>query len=359
MQRLDMNGKPYRGFGQPRKSEAILASSIAPEPYRWLWKHNLARKKIEMIAGAPGTGKTTISLSFSAIISQGGKWPDGTISPIGSVLIWSWEDDINDTLLPRLIACGADTSRVRFLKGSWDFAKLQSEAKLMVPDLAIIVLDPIVITVAGDSHKNAEVRKGLGPLQELAEETDSLILGITHFTKGTSGRDPVDRVTGSLAYGAASRLVMATAKDAENPDIRFFTRAKINIGPEGGGWQYELVQKSLRPKFEIDEAQFIKWGDAINGSAKEILDKAEGVETNSRRKDEKREDAKDWLRTKLKDGPVAHNAIMLDLDDAKISKRTLTRAKEELEIESHQQSGCWWWCLPGTWKAELELDIGE
>ena len=34
---------------------------------------------------------------------------------MGSVLIWSGEDDPRDTLVPRLIACGADLSRIHFV----------------------------------------------------------------------------------------------------------------------------------------------------------------------------------------------------------------------------------------------------
>ena len=36
----------------------------------------------------------------------------------GHVLIWSGEDDPADTLLPRLIAAGADKSRVHFVSGT-------------------------------------------------------------------------------------------------------------------------------------------------------------------------------------------------------------------------------------------------
>ena len=38
------------------------------------------------------------------------------------------------------------------------------------------------------------------------------LLGITHFSKGTSGRDPTERITGSLAFGAlASGFMLACA----------------------------------------------------------------------------------------------------------------------------------------------------
>jgi hypothetical protein len=77
-----------------------LASEIRPEPISWLWKYWLARGKFHILAGVPETGKTTIALSYAAIVSSGGEWPDGTRAPVGSVLIWTAEDDADDWLSP-------------------------------------------------------------------------------------------------------------------------------------------------------------------------------------------------------------------------------------------------------------------
>jgi hypothetical protein len=81
--------------------DLVSAASLTPRAIAWLWKHWLARGKFEVIAGVPGSGKTTISLDFAAQLTAGGIWPDGARAPIGDVVIWSGEDDIEDTLLPR------------------------------------------------------------------------------------------------------------------------------------------------------------------------------------------------------------------------------------------------------------------
>jgi hypothetical protein len=83
------------------------------------------------------------------------------------------------------------------------------EAARRLPPTRLLILDSIVSAIAGDSHKNAEVRRGLQPLVDFAAETGCAVLGITHFTKGTIGREPTERVTGSQAFGALARLVMA------------------------------------------------------------------------------------------------------------------------------------------------------
>jgi putative DNA primase/helicase len=61
-----------------------------------------------------GTGKTTIAMKMAATVSTGGAWSDGSRCAPGNVIIWSGEDDPTDTLVPRLIASGADRTRVRF-----------------------------------------------------------------------------------------------------------------------------------------------------------------------------------------------------------------------------------------------------
>jgi putative DNA primase/helicase len=100
---------------QPRSGlNLVRASDLTPQPVDWLWDGWLAAGKVHILGGAPGTGKTTISLSLAATVTTGGSWPDDSPSPMGNVVIWSGEDDPADTLLPRLILCGADESSVFF-----------------------------------------------------------------------------------------------------------------------------------------------------------------------------------------------------------------------------------------------------
>jgi putative DNA primase/helicase len=102
----------------------------------------------------------------------------------------------------------------------------------------MVIVDPVVTVVPGDSHKNTEVRRALQPLVGFATELDAAVFGVSHFTKGTAGRDPVERVTGSVAFGALPRVVMAAARVNEgNAERRIFCRAKSNIGPDASTWR--------------------------------------------------------------------------------------------------------------------------
>ena len=75
------------------EAQVVQASTIQPEPVSWLWDGWLAAGKLHILAGAPGTGKTSLALALGAALTTGGRWPDGSRAPVGDVLVWSGEDD--------------------------------------------------------------------------------------------------------------------------------------------------------------------------------------------------------------------------------------------------------------------------
>jgi putative DNA primase/helicase len=232
----------------------IRGSDIKPAPISWLWRDWLARGKLHILAGIAGTGKTALGVKIAAAVSAGRSWPDGTKPEIGNVVIWSGEDDPADTLVPRLECSGADLSRVYFtgpmIKGeekrSFDPAKDLDALRGLIESIgggaSLIILDPIVSVSVADSHKNSETRRGLQPAVDLAAELNVALVGITHFTKASESRSPLERVTGSLAFGAVARIVLVAATEAARekgqPPRRIFMRAKSNLGPDDGGFAY-------------------------------------------------------------------------------------------------------------------------
>ena len=266
----------------------VRADTIAIEPVRWVWPGYLPAGMLAILGGAPGCGKTTIALALAAAVTTGSAWPDGTPGAApADVLVWSGED-LPSVLAGRLAAMGADRTRVHFVDGvgegeqkrAFDPGRdmpLLEVAASELPAPRLLIVDPIVSAVAGDSHKNAEVRRSLQPVVDLAQRLGCAVLGITHFTKGTAGRDPTERITGSLAFAALARVVLVAAKvkaegdgDAER---RVFLRAKSNIGPDTGGMAYELERTELQPGIE---GQRVRWLEPIEGGAREVLAEAEG-----------------------------------------------------------------------------------
>ena len=100
---------------KPRLHDLTLVElkDITPRAVEWLWPGKFALGKLVLLGGVPNTGKTTISHSIASIVSNGGQWPfSHDRAPRGGVIILTCEDDLDDTVAPRLIAAGADMNRV-------------------------------------------------------------------------------------------------------------------------------------------------------------------------------------------------------------------------------------------------------
>src|SRR5262249_1544102 len=197
------------------------------------------------------------------------------------VMVWSGEDGIEDTILPRFVAAGGNRDRIHFptitlidgesrpFDPSIDMEALVKAAENL-PNLGTVMIDPVVLVLPtrSDSHKNTETRRGLQPLVELGEKRGIAVIGVTHFTKGSQDREPVERVTGSLAFGALPRCIWRAAADDDGQQRRV-VRVSSNIGPSGGGIEYTLYQAPL-PEHDF-LAQRVDWGVQIQGSARDLL----------------------------------------------------------------------------------------
>lgn len=335
----------------------VCGGNITPQPVAWLWEYWLAQGKLHVLAGAPGQGKTTIALALCATVTIGGRWPDGSRCTPGNALIWSGEDDPADTLLPRLMAMGADRNRVYFVTGSringelLTFDPARDMAQMLgaidkIGGIQLLIVDPIVSAVTGDSHKNTEVRRALQPLVDLAASCNCAVLGISHFSKGGQGQDPTQRVVGSVAFGAVARVVMVAAKvkSDDGKDRRILARSKSNVGPDDGGFEYHIEQTEVLPGIQ---ASYIAWGAAVAGTARELLtdpdDGSDGKGDTT--------DASDLLRAELfSDSWTSAETACKPLKDAGFTKKQIWSASNKLHVARKKDgmAGGWLWRLPAS-----------
>lgn len=363
---MTSKGKPWlspgihTSFAIPQKNcvHLIPASSIQPVSIKWLWPGWVAQGKLQIIGGPPSTGKTTIATYFAATISRGGPggacWPDKSPAPFGKVIYWSSKDGIADTIVPRLIAAGADMNHIHVIGGTTengrsrkfnfatDIEKL-GDAIATLGNVALIIIDSIVQTVPGDSNKNADVRRALETLVEMGERHNCAILGITHVNKSSKGKEPLDRLNGSLAYGAVARVVMLTAKvqadtSNESSSSCILVRAKSKIGADEGGFEYQIRSYEFQVHSEIILSSAIYWNEIpLSGPPKDILKFAEtGGATE---KTGAVEEAMHFLQSILANGGSSVPDIQAKAEEAGIAWSSVKRAKAALCIRSKKQCG--------------------
>jgi putative DNA primase/helicase len=207
----------------------------------------------------------------------------------------------------------------------------------------LLVVDPVVSAVAGDSHKNTEVRRALQPLVDLASRIGAAVIGISHFSKGGQGSDPASRVVGSIAFTAVARVVLVAAKvtGEDGEQRRILARGKSNIGPDSGGFEYDIAQSEPLPGIH---ASYIAWGKSVDGTARELLaEPGSGDQSDKSALDA----ACDFLREVLADGITPVKGVESEANNAGITKATLRRAKERLGVQPKKGAeGRWYWRLP-------------
>lgn len=361
-------GPPERPApAEPYAPVLVRLADVKPEPIRWLWPGRIALGKLTLIAGDPGLGKSFITLDMAARLSRGTGWPDqlAVAGPRGGVVLLSAEDDLADTIRPRLDAARADVSRIVALRAvqvpdpetggerSMSFT-LSSDLPALeraideTPDCKLVIIDPISAYLGGgprfDSHRNTDVRAVLAPLAELAGRRGVAVVAVTHLRKGEG--PAMYRAMGSLAFVAAARGVWAVARDKDDPTDRrrLFLSVKNNIAGNRDGLAFTLhdaaggvpcVAWNPEPvSVPVDDALAPKsgWG----GKRKP------GPESEARKL------AAEWLRELLKTGPMKSTQVRDEGRAAGYCWRTLHRAKDDLGIRPYRErfGGGWMWKLP-------------
>lgn len=133
------------------------ASDLQPEKLVWVWPGRIPEGKLVLLGGPPGLGKSQLTAFMSATVSNGWNWPCGEGATVaGDVIFMSAEDGIQDTIIPRLMAAGANTDRVHIVASATkpdgtgrktfslktDVDLLEEKAK-EIGNVRLIIVDPI------------------------------------------------------------------------------------------------------------------------------------------------------------------------------------------------------------------------
>lgn len=339
----------------PGSDRAILVrlADVTPQPVEWLWQDRIPVGKITIVQGDPKQGKSLLTVEIAARVSTGRPFPNEPDTPRepGGVVLLNAEDDLADTVRPRLDAAGADVSRVTALSGvdrskarggsGWftlaDIGPLE-EAILATPDCRVVILDPVSAYEGKiDGHRNGEVRGLLGPLAALAAKHRVAIILVTHLNKGGSGGKAIYRATGSLAWNAAARAIFIVGPDPADPERRVVLPVGGNLARDPSGLAFRIVGNVPR----------VEWlSGPVNLSAEDLVrPEPEGSGRESREGE-----ATEWLRLALADGPIPATEVRERADADGIKWRTIERAKAALGIvptrEGFGDSGRWVWELP-------------
>lgn len=316
----------------------VCLDQVTPKAVAWLWPGFIPLGKVTILDGDPGLGKSTITADIAARLSTGAPMPDGSrgdLAEPAGVVIWSAEDGLGDTIRPRLEAHEADLERIIARESLTD---LEGDQRL--PDLSdlgaleddiraagarLVVIDPLMayMPVRTDAYKDHHVRRILAPLAYLAESRLVAIVVVRHLVKRATGR-AIYAGGGSMGMAGAARsviLVAAETTDGQNTGRNIFASAKSNLSAPPPSLAYRIQDASGVSK--------IVWDGPVDRTADSLLN-ADAARANVG----ELERAKSFIVETLADREITSAELHARAESAGIKKRTLDRARKELNVAS-------------------------
>jgi len=343
-----------------KRSNLVRASDIVMRPKDWLWRGHLLRGAQELLTGIPGLGKSQVQISFVACATTGSAWPDGAAGrePLNVIMLTA-EDALDQEVLPRLIAAGADTDRVHILRS---IKRDRSEGQFLlgedldelervvarVGSVGLITIDPITAYMGGkmDSHKTTEVRAQLGPLKDFAERTNIAVSTITHPPKSTSQK-AIDHFIGSQAFIAAARIGHLCVQEFEEneegatvPTGRvLFAHAKHNPSVKMPTLAFRISEVVVRQDMELGviTAPRVIWE---TGSVGITADEAVASAARGGKVDPKVK-VRAFLEEITRDGPVPKKRVEEEAERRGITPKQLRTARERLGFATVRDGTVW------------------
>ena len=331
----------------------INMESVKVEQIEWLLYPFIPFGKVTIIQGDPGEGKTTMVLQIIAKLTRGEPIllnkksqkeaqqdseenlkqevlsQDNPIQPV-NVIYQTAEDGLGDTIKPRLLAAGADCSRVLVIddrEQPLTMLDVRLEEAIMQTKARMVVLDPIqgFLGTDVDMHRANEIRPLMKRMAVLAEKYHCAIILIGHMNKNSNGKSSY-RGLGSIDFQAAARSVLIVGRLKDEPETRVMCHVKSSLAPEG---------KSVA--FRLDKETGFQWIGEYDISADDLL--------SGDARGQKSRIAKEFLLDILADGGMAQKKIEEEASKQGIKKKTLRNAKQELEIDSVKRGNQWLWIL--------------
>jgi hypothetical protein len=387
-------GRPAPPGLRPLELESL--QGVRPRPVRWLAPRYIPLGKLVIVAGDGGHGKSALTLHLAASLSRGaaalGLDYAGPLK--GETLLIQCEDDWGDTVVPRLLAFGADLSRIYRTPGIKNdkgellpfsllhYRELEKTLEAR-PEIRLVVIDPAGAYVGHgvDDHKEAELRALLGPLALLAARMRVTIVLVKHFNRAPTVK-AIHRISASTGYANTVRAAFAVLPDEDDPDRFLFLPVKFNVGRRPRGLAVRRVSLTLdetgrllatypdltaEDRGQIAEALFrFDWEGEVDDTADDVLAEARQAE----RRPSQAERCAAWLKEFLKDHAYPDSELKAAADKEGFTERMLRTAKTALRrgepplnfSNRGAYQGAWWNGLgdPETWvKRPEEVSPGE
>ncbi len=313
----------------------IKASEVKPKDISWLYYPYIPYGKVTILQGNPGDGKSTLMLSFSALLTAGLPLPFMTVprQPL-TVIYQTTEDDAEDTVVPRFLKAGGDPERLIFIKEDFKALTFSDERIRKVIEetgARLLVLDPLSSYIGPVSINAAnEVRPAFNHLINIARDYSCAVVLVDHLNKNQLA-DALYRNNGSIDKVGAARSVLTLIKDKEEKDKRYLVQTKSNLAPMGHGFSFSVGTEGIKCLEEIE------------ADPDELLHLMAATELG--RPDDRLKEAMEFIRGMLSNGTLLARECEARLRATGIGFSTAKKAKRILGVDSVKRGNEWYWFL--------------
>ncbi|RRR47859.1 AAA family ATPase [Mycolicibacter terrae] len=328
------------------KGWTVMDASGELELTRWLWQDKIPKGEFSILGAYEDSMKSTMMAKVVANITHG-KLEGEFYGQPKTVLWFGGEESWNKSIKPRLVAAGADVSRVKQIKPPPEQGRILDisdpehvemlRTAIKVYDAAFIVFDPMTSAMGARNVEKEEVlRDVLEPFIDAVCHTDgATVLAIKHFTKLESP-DPSKLLGGNRAWSQIARsfLAIAVHPDDDKGQPRVARRV---VGVHKGNMTGDRTPAMFRPvgvKLEIEsktvEVPTIEWLGESDYTPEEALRARLAAERRAS-KPEPRQTAEAWLRDFLMNaGPSTRTEVIttcaVERGDAAFSPASFDKA---------------------------------
>jgi len=301
----------------------------------WAWRRWIPCGSITLLVAAPGVGKSALALELARRVTTGEPWPDGTGLEDGGAeagtVLWCESEGNSAENLRRINDWGIDQGKIIMPLDGQTSVRLDDPEHLqtireigLLDEVSMLVFDSFSAGFSGEENTNA----ALAPMQRLSEIVTELrkpLILIHHLRKKGAGdataKITLDDIRGHSSIPQLPRSILAlTRPDPEQEDARRLEVIKHN-----------LCTKPEPLGFTFGEGGRITFTDSVPSIP---------------RPQTKLQEATDFLRDRLRSGPLSEAAIRAEAEGRGIRIRTLHRAKADLGIVSVKDgTGAWTWGL--------------
>lgn len=330
----------FQDAGAPQTGGVISFEHIEPEEVEWLWYPYIPIGKLTILAGAAGIGKTFLESELAAIISTGRPFPgEEKRREQGLVCIQNTEDGLADTIVKRLVAAGADRTKIKAIdpgKAGLFFDDPRIEEFMKKHSPVLMTFDPFQSFFGSgiDLNRSNETRPVFDRLLNLAQKYKVAVVLVMHLSKMTN-QTAINRVLGSVDVVGAVRSVLIAVKHPRVEGEIVLCHEKSNLAPKGESICYQI------------ENGRVEWTGFNSLTADDCIQAEKGKKNGGR---SKLEQATQLIESRLEAiGKVSVKEVTeIATEELDISDRTLRQAKANLGLvlEKSEFSGEGFWIRP-------------